>query len=147
MYLSPRSKEILLEVADLIEANPDYYNQNDYVKMLKNAPATTCGTVCCVAGWIDYAVNGPKIHMEHVKKFKRHQFHFGIAANKLLELESYETDSLFGPDSCAPAPWDEMLAIYRSLATSKDPIEAARYRTLYAQTGAEMVRDFVRTND
>lgn len=70
---------VLLEAAKQnILANPDFYDQS------VTADETPCGTVCCVAGWIDYVHFGPKTHLKHTNDYG---FSIWDSSAKLLGLD------------------------------------------------------------
>jgi len=100
--------ELLLAVADAIEANPDNYNQEDWIasdEVLQDAPQTkrfdaliegSCGTTACVAGWC-VAINAKNKSIRNRIKNLGDSDSVGDMAAKLLWplLEQNEADELF----------------------------------------------------
>lgn len=126
--LTPKASKILLKVANLIEINPKFYNQDDYsdIDFENNA----CETTCCVAGWVDYVVNGPKMHMVHTDGW----FNFHDEGKLALSLTDDMADELFNDTRHLPIEWKEKLIA----------AEKAKDQRKYARTGASMIRHFVK---
>lgn len=62
MPLTPEGKELLELAKENILANAEFYDQNDFAYETEDK----CGTVCCVAGWVDFLHHGRKKHLERM---------------------------------------------------------------------------------
>lgn len=60
MPLTPEGKELLLKAKEQILLNPDRYDQD------RISYVNACGTVCCIAGWVDVMRFGLEKHNERV---------------------------------------------------------------------------------
>jgi len=63
MSLSKETIEKLRIVKEAILAQPEYYNQEGWVSSIES-----CGTTCCMAGWVDFIFNGKEVHERRAKK-------------------------------------------------------------------------------
>lgn len=65
MALSKETVKKLRIVEKAILAQPQFYEQGAWVSEI-----SSCGTTCCIAGWVDFIFNGKKVHEERAKRLK-----------------------------------------------------------------------------
>lgn len=94
--------DLLTKVCEVITEEPKRYNQGNWVLRgqqidYENLPMPSCGTVCCVAGWIETLVESPQRAERLSQAFDSTLDHFPISldAANLLGLSIEDGDELF----------------------------------------------------
>lgn len=114
MPLTPRGIELLTSAKEHILANPKFYDQSTL------GDVTPCGTVCCIAGWIDYIQCGPEEHLKHVIE---DPWSIWEHSRALLGLNEKESEHLFEDQRYHPD--GQFVEEYRDAKTAKQRTEAA----------------------
>ena len=91
--------ELLNEIATLIVEEPKRYNQYTWKELIANVPehiAPACGTVCCVAGWVDTLKNPEPIDAKLLYAEKtNHWFDVKYSASAILGISPEQAEVLF----------------------------------------------------
>jgi hypothetical protein len=92
--------DLLNEVCRIIEAEPQRYNQGQWVRLVEkdNKSGYTypeCGTIGCVAGWVDILTEGRKQARADSSSFIGDNLFVAAKAAKTLGITHQQADDLF----------------------------------------------------
>lgn len=99
---------LLSKICKLITEEPKRYNQGQWIALSSswigmsqqwmNAAFPACGTVCCVAGWVESLRTSPQV-VKHLDDDSRYTSDVSDAARRTLGLSEKDAAGLFRGDA------------------------------------------------
>lgn len=94
--------DLLTRIRELITEEPRRYNQDDWIKLVEKAPdAPACGTVCCVAGWVQTLRSSPVEAITLRNVWQADTNRLAISAQRALGLTMPQARILFDGSAVA----------------------------------------------
>ena len=100
---------LLSEIRALILEEPKRYDQTVWKRdpaMLHRGDQPTCGTICCVAGWVDQLKSDEPVPSDNPYKYGSRggfaDYEIAWRAREVLGLSMEQRDELFGAERVGP---------------------------------------------